>query len=141
MRKAHGHPHNASISLWASAQDDEDTITVKNVIAARTFRDADGQAIPGDLVLPFTMLLPLRKRSQITASARDIYDAELRISFASLSKSIQIAEEEERVINASPSPSPSPRPKKLRFLDIEGNVIEELSKRKTRLASQPRRFN
>ncbi|KAI1149896.1 hypothetical protein F4825DRAFT_428700 [Nemania diffusa] len=123
VRKADDHPQGASVSLWASTQEDDDTIGIEKVIDSRIFRGADGQTIPGDLVLPFAMLLPLHKRSEITESARD---AELRISFASLSKSVQIAKEEGRILEASPSPSPSPRPQKLRFRDKDGNVTGEM---------------
>lgn len=154
QRKAQGHAHGASVSLWTSEQTD-DTVDVIQVMDTQVFRGEDGRAVPGELLLPFRSFLPASEQAKLPQHARD---EKLRLNFALLAQLLQAAEQTQSMHDASVSPSPPAGPqrpaKKIRFLDLNGDVTREMklpaSKRRrsssgapmsvrTRSSSQPRR--
>ncbi|KAI0469414.1 hypothetical protein F4859DRAFT_523215 [Xylaria cf. heliscus] len=110
------HVHHASFSLWTSTETDDD-ITVECLIKNQVFRD-QGRAVPGELVIPFTLLLPFGERRKLP---RDVQDhAQARFSFETLSQFLKRAEDQERVLEEPARPVVQ---KKRRFLDVDGSLI------------------
>lgn len=113
-----GHKHPASVSVLTSEPDPEDleTINIKSLMDTVVFRDKDATATPGELVLPFRLLVPAGERNNIPDT-----DAEARLPFARLAGFVDEAEQQQRVIEASVTPEPAAPPRrKLRWLDKDG---------------------
>ncbi|KAI3390454.1 hypothetical protein diail_9635 [Diaporthe ilicicola] len=149
-RKAQGHSHSARISLWTSTLED-DEVTIQCLVDAEDFRNTDGCAVPGEIAIPFELLLPRKERDKLPLSKEAVH-----LDFASLSALVGVAEERQYMNDKSVSGSPPPQPKRLRWVDAQGTVTrrEELpvAKReridtdsqappssRTRSRSQPRR--
>lgn len=118
-RREPGHKHPASVSVWTSEPGPEDleTINIKSLMDAVVFRDKDATATPGELVLPFRLLVPAGERNNIPDT-----DAEARLPFARLAGFVDEAEQQQRVIEASVTPEPAAPPRrKLRWLDKDGS--------------------
>lgn len=157
-RRATGHRHPASVSLWVSEQDfdgdyeqQECDLIIKCLMDTVVFRDGHGMVTLGELALPFRLFIPINERGALPDEA----GAELRISFARLSNLIHAAEQRQRDYEAD---APAPRIRKVKWLDADGTVARETtrgqdSKRRrtkadssstrprTRSTSQPRRSN
>ncbi|KAI1177343.1 hypothetical protein F4777DRAFT_213272 [Nemania sp. FL0916] len=108
------HVHHASLSLWASTET-EDSIKIKRLVKNAVFRDKD-KAVPGELVIPFALLLPPGERSQVPP------DAQARFSFESLSNFLKVAEDQQRLSDEG-SPPPTTTQKKRIFFDVDDSVI------------------
>lgn len=149
-RKANMHSHSARISLWTSMLED-DEVTIQCLVDAEVFRSSDGSAMPGEIAIPFELLLPRKEREKLPVRGEA-----LRLNFGYLSALVDIAEERQYINDKSVSGSPPPQPKRLRWVDAQGTVTrrEELPVPKrqrtatdsgappssrTRSRSQPRR--
>lgn len=129
-------------------------IDVQCLMDNMVFRDKNAKVVPGEVAIPFRLLVPVKDRDGLPDTATD---AEIRLPFASLAKAISDAERVQRAKEASLSPAPEPRPTKIRWRDRQGQVTRERvqnpSKRRrtsstaggtpfavrTRSASRPRR--
>jgi len=128
-RRAIGHKHPASVSLWTSEPDLEDpeTINIRSLMDKMVFRDKDAMAMPRELTLPFRLLVPTSERNKIPDT-----DAEVCLPFARLAEFVDQAEQQQRANEASATPEP--RPRKFRWLDKDGVLTRE-----TTLAASKRR--
>lgn len=125
----------------------------------------DGQALPGDLVLPLKLFMPFKVRDQLPSDLGP--DDCVHLPFVRLSELVNEAERWQRVMEGTASPSPPPQLRNLKrvvFTTNDGTVtrVEQVAKRhkvdgdrprtgesstqplgrkrsQTRLASQPRR--
>lgn len=97
QRRVAGHFHPASVSLWTSEPDyGEDCgeeydydIAIRCMLDAAVFRDKDGRAMDGEVVLPFRLFIPAEERSKLPDEAAT---ADIRISFSRLSEIVYTAE-------------------------------------------------
>jgi len=98
-----------------------------SVLLIAVFRDLNGLAAPGELILPFEWFLPIKERKKLPPDLKA--EAEIRIPFAHLCKLLDNAEQRQCTIEASVSPGPSspgsPKRavKRIRFRDKYGVVI------------------
>ncbi|XXG93891.1 hypothetical protein Hte_000140 [Hypoxylon texense] len=80
--------HGASLSLWTLEK--RSGIVHRNLaLGTQVFRNKKGMDMPGELAIPFELLLPLEDRSKVPDGARD---AKLRLSFKELSDLVGSAE-------------------------------------------------
>ncbi|POS71639.1 hypothetical protein DHEL01_v209964 [Diaporthe helianthi] len=125
--------HSASVSLWTSHDEEDGGLRVRLALDKQVFRTDDGQAQPGDLILPFSLFVPSDIRTQLPDLGPE---AHVCISFACLSDLVSDAEQQQRVCEATASPSPEPqrqRYKRVAFERADGTVamVEQmLSKRR-----------
>jgi hypothetical protein len=125
--------HTASLSLWTTRKEQGRDGALRLSCSTHEFRDKDGRALPGELVLPLDFFLPLDKRSE-NSTCGDSADSDIRLSFSRLSEFIDEAEERQRIFDATPTPPL--RPKRINTLiweDGDGDVTEE------KLESEPKR--
>lgn len=126
-----GNCHTASLSLWTANEEQGRDGALRVSCSTHEFRGKDGKALPGELVLPLDLFLPLDKRGGNPADG----ESEVRLSFSRLSGFIDEAEERQRIADATPSP-PRLRSKRANTLiweGVDGDVTEE------KLASGPKR--
>lgn len=159
QRRAAGHFHPASVSLWTSEPDyGEDCgeeydydIAIHCVLDAAVFRDREGSAMDGELILPFKLFIPAEERSKLPDEAAT---ADVRIAFSRLSQIIYTTERRQRGHEAEAA---APRVRNVKWVDRDGSVTREklysepkrrraapdspplLTRARTRSASQPRR--
>ncbi|KAK5636038.1 hypothetical protein RRF57_011750 [Xylaria bambusicola] len=129
-RRVEGYTHAASVSLATSMPDpdpdDPGFVAVEALVEAEMFRHA-GQAIQGNLEIPFKLFVPLEQREELPESANN---ASVCIRFADLARFLSDAEEQQRIRDATPEPT---RPVRgIRWRKRDGNVI-------TTLVPEPRR--
>ncbi|KAI0470041.1 hypothetical protein GGR56DRAFT_150516 [Xylariaceae sp. FL0804] len=157
-RREPGHYHSASLAMWTSSiaddTDDTDDIIIRPLLKETVFRNNKGQALPGELSIPFRLLCPSRERPLIPEAVQDVA---LRMDFAQLAGFVGAAEERQRDAEAAAESRSSavPRRRKIRWLDDEGNTTKErdvaepkrrrvgsdaeVAERRTRSTSRPRR--
>ncbi|KAI1746446.1 hypothetical protein F4782DRAFT_524458 [Xylaria castorea] len=101
-RRAEGHVHGASVSLATSMPDpeDPDSLAVEELVEAEMFREA-GQALEGNLEIPFRLFVPLEQRGDLPPSAAA---ASVCFSFAELAQFLSDAEELQRIRDVTPEP-------------------------------------
>ena len=129
-RRVEGYTHGASVSLATSMPDpdpgDPGFVVVEALVEVEIFRQA-GQAIQGNLEIPFKLFVPLEQREELPESANN---ASVCIRFANLARFLSDAEEQQRIRDATPEPI---RPVRgIRWRKRDGNVI-------ITLALEPRR--
>jgi hypothetical protein len=126
-RKVKGHYHPASVSLWVSEQDfgcgeDYDCdVVVKNLMDTVVFRDKAGNAMQGELVLPFKLFVPAERRGDLPDEALAAA-ANINIPFGRLSELVNSAEQLQRECEAD---APALRVRKVRWLDTDGAVTRD----------------
>ncbi|KAI1122638.1 hypothetical protein F5Y10DRAFT_253683 [Nemania abortiva] len=115
MRQAPSHTHRATVCLWTEERTG-DTISIIPQQKA-VFRE-NGQALLGQLVIPFKFLLPPEKRTGAQAQ-----DQELRFSYESLAQMVSHGEKRQRVEDRKSPPMLVSR-KRLRCIvfDLNGNI-------------------
>lgn len=134
-RKSLGSPLSP-VSLWTSMEEAGDII-IQQVLDRKAFRQ-EKQPLPGELIIPFKLLLPWTERN-----SQHLPDANLRFPFSELSDWVSQTEARQRLQDATPSPPP-PRPKKRRYVNQGGEEVDGLGSSK-RVAlgsdsgSEPRR--
>lgn len=114
--------HNASLTLWTSQQEGS-RLRVQTPLNGRSFR-ADGHAVPGDLILPFKLFVPLKAQNRLPLDLGP--DADVRIAFANLCNFLEEAERHQNDMEPTTSPSPPPEGeqgiKRVTFEDEDGSV-------------------
>lgn len=119
-----GFCYAARASLWTSDLDG-DTITVTCLMDSRPFRDENGIALPGEVVLPFQYFMPTAERRNLPPPNPG---SDIHLSFASLSETINVAMEIQNASDKSVSPVPkSQSVKRVRFVNSDGEVTGEKS--------------
>ncbi|KAI0439747.1 hypothetical protein F4803DRAFT_27392 [Xylaria telfairii] len=150
-RKPKTHSHQASVSTWVSIAKRNGSLDIKRA-KAKVFRDESGKPVPGEILLPFDIVLPIEVRPEVPSPAPSI-----RLSFELLSKIVNDAEECQR-LDDDDQPDTVADVKVVRFLDENDELEEEhplpppkrrkpssqagdLPLRRTRSTSEPRRSN
>ncbi|GAP85102.1 hypothetical protein SAMD00023353_2200310 [Rosellinia necatrix] len=102
-RRAEGYAHGASVSLATSKPDPEDPeyVVVEALVESEMFQQA-GQAVQGNLKIPFNLFVPLEQREDLPACAAA---AGVNVNFADLARFLSDAEEQQRIRDATPEPS------------------------------------
>ncbi|KAI3316925.1 hypothetical protein HD806DRAFT_516367 [Xylariaceae sp. AK1471] len=119
-RAAQDYIHSASVSLYTSTPSNGE-VTIRCLMDRHVFRNENGEAMPGELLIPFKLLLPLDERSKIPLDAQN---AALRFSFESLSELVSDSEKaQQESETASSNPLPSSR--KFTWVGEDGNVIRQ----------------
>ncbi|KAJ8112742.1 hypothetical protein ONZ43_g5325 [Nemania bipapillata] len=95
--------HTASVSLW-SASIEDDYLTIDRKMNKVVFRTEEGITIPGALVLPLELFLPLEDRDKIPAHVQD--RAVIQFDFAFLAQLLSKAESRQQIIDSHRSPPP-----------------------------------
>lgn len=128
-KERRGNCHTASLSLWTTKQVQGRDDALSMSCSKHEFRGEDGKALPGELVLPLDLFLPLDRRGGNSDA-----ESEVRLSFSRLSEFIDEAEERQRIADATPSPPlRSRRVNTLIWEGVDGGITEE------NLASGPKR--
>lgn len=130
-RQSESHSLAASLSLWAS-EPVEDGIDVNRIMTNRMFRDEHGEALPGELRLPFTYFLPFSEHSKLPPTRHR--DTDIHLSFARLCELIGRAERRQRTIEAAPTLPVQRVKKRIRFKDEDGTVTLD-----TQISPEPKR--
>ncbi|KAI1123513.1 hypothetical protein F5Y10DRAFT_270006 [Nemania abortiva] len=115
--------HQGSVSMWSPTVDRNKDYTVRCFIKNRIFRDRDGQAMPGELLIPFELLLPPNERRKIPLDARS---ATIRFSFESLSELVRQSEEMEQSMEEETNAAEKrPPARKVTMMDEDGSIMWE----------------
>ncbi|KAI0417669.1 hypothetical protein F5X98DRAFT_374552 [Xylaria grammica] len=127
----------SSVSLFTSKEDKENII-IQQVINRKIFRQ-EKQALPGELTIPFQLLLPWKERD-----CQSLPNVNLRFLFSELSDWVSKTEVRQQLQDATPSPPSHPRKRK--YVDEDGKEVEGLGSSKrvalgapSEAESEPRR--
>lgn len=98
--------HTASLSLWTSRIGEDNMLEVVHSMRDRPVRGPDGQACPGDLILPFELFLPFKIRSRLPSALGP--ETHVHLTFDDLCNLVAQAEKRQRDCEGTASPSPGP---------------------------------